>query len=360
MSSCYLLIDRKGIHPGLPQLFSHLETKSRWCYLVVLPDKKSRAYVFSIEKETYENRGFDSVHAFFTKKELLEELALFLRDKKVFVDLDIVPFKLIEELKAQSMQIHSAEEYRQQIYALSPPMVHTHVEANRKIERIIKDFVDWFARNPFSTEKTVRDWLLKQIEDRGLETFSHPIVAFKENSALPHYHLVEDGATIEGTGPLLIDLWARLKGENTIFADRTFMFMVNRKPDFEEARAFSAVLMAQKKAFASIHPKVKGFAVDRAARDVLIEKGFKEYILHRLGHSIDRSLHGLSMHFDSVEEPDFREPTENMVCSIEPAVYLPKKFGVRLESNIYFDQKLHPHWTNPLQEDWIILTNRRG
>ncbi|NDD99233.1 M24 family metallopeptidase [bacterium] len=355
MSVCYLIIDHKGIHPGVEQLFSHLKTKSRWCYLAILPDKKCTAFVFSIEKEAYENSSFEAVHSFYSKKALLEALALFLKGKKVFVDEDIVPFKKIEELKALSIDVHSAEVYRQQIYSLSPSMVTSHQQANSNIEQIMKNFAVWFAKEPLLTEKNIVDWLLKEIERRGMETISHPIVAYKENSALPHYHLEGEGASILGEGPLLIDLWARLKEPNAIYADRTFLFMVNREPNLEEKEAFSAVLTAQKKAFQAIGAQSKGSYVDAVARAVLEEKGYKENILHRLGHSIDRSLHGLSMHFDSVEEPDERVPVKNMVASIEPAVYIPKKFGVRLESNIFIDENLQPQWTNPLQEGWILL-----
>ncbi len=357
MSVCYLIIDRKGIHPGVEQLFGHLKTQSRWCYLAILPDKKCTAFVFSIEKEAYENSSFEAVHSFHSKKALLEALALFLKGKKVFVDEDIVPFKKIEELKAHSIEVYCAQDYRQKIYSLSPLMVKSHQQANNKIEQIMKNFAVWFAKEPLLTEKNIVDWLLEEIEREGMETISHPIVAYKENSALPHYHLEGEGASIEGGGPLLVDLWARLKEPNAIYADRTFLFMVNRKPNLEEREAFLAVLSAQKKAFQSIGAHIKGSFVDRVARGVLVEKGYEENILHRLGHSIDRNLHGLSMHFDSVEEPDERAPVENMVASIEPAVYIPKKFGVRLESNIFMDQKLQPQWTNPLQEDWILLTH---
>jgi Xaa-Pro aminopeptidase len=134
------------------------------------------------------------------------------------------------------------------------------------------------------------------------------------------------------------------------------MFMVNRKPQKKEIEAFNAVLAAQKNAFDSIQEKVRGFEVDQAARKVLIDRGFRENIFHRTGHSIDRNLHGLSMHFDSIEEPDLRTPEENMVMSIEPAVYLENRFGVRLESNIYLDSQKRPHWTNPLQSEWILLS----
>ena len=355
MSSCYLIVDHKGIHPGVRQLFNDLQTGSRWCVIAIFPNKRV-AFVFSIEQESYKKGHFDEVRSFFTKKELLENLALFLEGQEVYIDFDIIPYKIIEELKNHKIAFKSAETYRQKVFSLTPQMVETHIEANYRIERIIKNFVDWFTFREDLCEKKIVTWLFEQIEKEGMETVSQPIVAFRENSALPHYHMEGMGALIQSEGPLLIDLWARLKEPNAIYADRTFMFMVNRKPQKKEIEAFNAVLAAQKNAFDSIQEKVRGYEVDQAARKVLIDRGFRENIFHRTGHSIDRNLHGLSMHFDSIEEPDLRTPEENMVMSIEPAVYLENRFGVRLESNIYLDSQKRPHWTNPLQNEWILLS----
>ncbi|MBM3197069.1 MAG: aminopeptidase P family protein [Chlamydiae bacterium] len=355
MRSCYLLVDRKNTHPGLEQLFKKLKTGSRWCYILVEPNRKPKAFVYKIEEENYLASHELDVESFKTKKDLMGALVHYVANAEVFVDYDIVPFKIVSELEALGVKTQSAESYRQKIFCPDPSMVETHIEANLRLEKIIRRFIDWFGTQKEQSESAIVDWLMQQMEKEGLETVHHPIVAFKENSALPHYCHTGKGAPIDTSGPLLIDLWGRLKTPHAVFADRTFMFMVGREPNREEVDVLQAVLEAQKRAFGAIQKGIEGQDVDRAARAVLIERGYLDHIYHRVGHSIDRSLHGMSMHFDSVEEPDSRAPVPNLVLSLEPAVYLEGKFGVRLESNLVVEESFNPKWTNPRQTDWILL-----
>jgi hypothetical protein len=348
-------VDRKNIHPGLEQLFKKLKTGSRWCYILIEPNRKPKAFVSKIEEENYLESHELDVESFKTKKALLKALVHYVAHAEVFVDYDIVPYKIVSELEALGVRTQSAESYRQRIFCPDPSMVETHIEANIRLEKIIRRFIDWFGTQKGLSESAIVDWLMEQMEKEGLETVHHPIVAFKENSALPHYCHSAKGARIDTSGPLLIDLWGRLKTPHAVFADRTFMFMVGREPNREEVDVLQAVYEAQNRAFGAIRRGIEGQDVDRAARAVLIERGYLDNIYHRVGHSIDRSLHGMSMHFDSVEEPDSRAPVPNLVLSLEPAVYLASKFGVRLESNLVIEESLHPKWTNPRQTDWILL-----
>ena len=78
---------------------------------------------------------------------------------------------------------------------------------------------------------------------------------------------------------------------------------------------------------AAARPGVPASAVDRAARDVITEAGYGEYFVHRTGHGL-----GVEGH-----EPPYITSTsdvlldEGMVFSIEPGIYLPDRFGIRLE-----------------------------
>ncbi|MEE8175388.1 MAG: M24 family metallopeptidase, partial [Gemmatimonadota bacterium] len=59
------------------------------------------------------------------------------------------------------------------------------------------------------------------------------------------------------------------------------------------------------------------------------------HIQHRLGHGMDRALHGFGPNLDSVETRDERELVPGIGFSVEPGVYLPGRFGVRSEINVY-------------------------
>lgn len=96
----------------------------------------------------------------------------------------------------------------------------------------------------------------------------------------------------------------------------------------EQRYVYDSVLEAQLRGIAAIRPGVKAAEVDAAARRFLEEEqGFAGKFGHGLGHGVGMEIHeapGLSFRSDEVLE-------ENMVVTIEPGVYLPKKFGVRIE-----------------------------
>ena len=75
---------------------------------------------------------------------------------------------------------------------------------------------------------------------------------------------------------------------------------------------------------------VTGAEVDRAARQVLIDRGFAQGIKHRTGHSIGERVHGYGVNLDSVEFPDERALIEGACFSVEPGLYL-EEMGMRTE-----------------------------
>jgi Xaa-Pro dipeptidase len=82
---------------------------------------------------------------------------------------------------------------------------------------------------------------------------------------------------------------------------------------------------------------VTGADLDDAARGVIRDAGYGEWFVHRTGHSIDRELHGSGPHLDNFETADTRALQAGIGFSVEPGVYLPGRFGVRSEINVYLD-----------------------
>jgi Xaa-Pro aminopeptidase len=80
---------------------------------------------------------------------------------------------------------------------------------------------------------------------------------------------------------------------------------------------------------------VTGADAARAARQVLIERGYEEAIFHRTGHGIDRDLHGVGPTLDSIEMRDDRRLVPGVGFSVEPGVYLEGRFGHRTEVDVY-------------------------
>ena len=95
----------------------------------------------------------------------------------------------------------------------------------------------------------------------------------------------------------------------------------------EEKAVYNIVLDAQKKALEAIREGVSSRSVDKIARDIIIENGYGDFFGHGLGHGV-----GLEIH----EEPRLSPSgdvilSSGMVVTDEPGIYLPGKFGVRIE-----------------------------
>ena len=88
---------------------------------------------------------------------------------------------------------------------------------------------------------------------------------------------------------------------------------------------------ANEAAEAMIHPGVRLCYIDAAARDLITKAGYGEYFNHRLGHFIGQTDHEKGD--VSAANTDTVKP--GMIFSIEPGVYLPGKFGVRIEDMLY-------------------------
>ncbi|WP_354004019.1 M24 family metallopeptidase [Pseudotabrizicola algicola] len=147
------------------------------------------------------------------------------------------------------------------------------------------------------------------------------LVASGPNGAFPHH---STGDRVIQTGDaIVIDIGGTTGGYPS---DMTRMALVGKTS--EEYTAVHAVVeRAVQAAMAAARPGVLAKSVDKAARDVIAQAGYGDYFVHRTGHGL-----GLEVH-----EPPYLTATsetvleEGMVFSIEPGIYLPGRFGIRLE-----------------------------
>ena len=200
-------------------------------------------------------------------------------------------------------------------------------------------------------EAAVQRRILEMFERQGLVTNDPPIVAFEANAANPHYE-PRDGsdALLQEHQVVLIDLWA---GPTlpSVFADQTWMgFAGNAPPDdvvtvWETVRdARDAVVRRLREASSAGH-SVTGADLDDAARNLITERGYGDYFIHRTGHSIDLELHGSGPHLDNFETHDTRTIIPGVGFSVEPGVYLEGRFGVRSEINAVMLENGRPEFT---------------
>lgn len=212
------------------------------------------------------------------------------------------------------------------------------------------------------TEIDVQRFILAQIEENGCITADLPICAVNEHSADPHYSPMPDhNKIIKPKDFILIDLWCKQKLEGAVYADITRVAVADSSPTEHQKMIFNVVRNAQKAGTQLIEQKLKvhqpvlGWEVDQACRNVIDKAGYGKNFIHRTGHNIDESDHGSGAHLDNYETQDKRELLPGTCFSIEPGIYLPGKFGVRLEYDVYIHPDLRFQITGGIQNEIVCL-----
>jgi len=157
--------------------------------------------------------------------------------------------------------------------------------------------------------------------EEGHEAATFSIVASGPNGASPHH---EAGDRVIGEGDaVVVDFGGRLQGYHS---DITRTFFVGEAPA-RVREVFGVVREAQEAGVDAAGPGVPAEEVDRAARRVIAAAGFGPFFMHRTGHGI-----GLEEHEPPYMVEGNAEPLEpGMAFSVEPGIYLPGEFGVRIE-----------------------------
>ena len=159
----------------------------------------------------------------------------------------------------------------------------------------------------------------------GAEGMSFPtIIAGGTRSSLPHGRASE--AAISSRGFVVCDFGVILAG---YCSDMTRTVYVGRPTD-EAGRIYEAVRQAQQAAIETVRPGITVGEVDRAARKLLKKSNLDRYFTHSTGHGV-----GLEIHEPpriAAGQAEILRP--GMVITIEPGVYIPGKFGVRIEDMV--------------------------
>jgi len=164
------------------------------------------------------------------------------------------------------------------------------------------------------------------------------IVAFEKNTSVPHHS--SGTTTLMKDDVVLIDFGAEVEGYKSDITQVYFM----GTPDRWKKHMYNKVLEAQLLAISMIKPGIKSEDVIKEAKKITTGYGrYKNSWIHGLGHGI-----GLDIH-DS-QYPDVFE--ENMVLTVEPGIYLPGDYGVRLEDDILVTKGGCEVLTHTLKKRW--------
>lgn len=195
------------------------------------------------------------------------------------------------------------------------------------------------------TEKEVQAELIYCLYACGGEGLSFdPIVVSGPNTSLPHG--VATDRVIEPGDFITMDFGVIWHG---YCSDMTRTVAVGYATE-EMKKVYDTVLKAQLAGIAAIRAGATGQEVDGAARKVIADAGYGEFFGHSFGHSL-----GLEVHENPGCSPRNPEPVaENVVTSAEPGIYLPEKFGVRIEDVLIFRENGSENLTHSPKELIII------
>jgi len=375
----WLLYDFHGSNPIAARLLGTANgakmTTRRWFYLVPATGEP-RGLVHAIERRTLD--AFPGEKSIYAGRQQLDAGLTKLLSGMTRVAMEYsrncaIPYisridgGTLELVRARGVEVESSGDLVQRFEAVwDAHALATHRDASqalyrvkdRAFELIAKRVRDGEAMTEFAIQQQMAAWF----EDESLVSDAHPVVAAQENAGDPHYlPTARRARQIQKDELVLLDLWAKKKEDpQAVYADITWVGFTGPAVPREMARAFEAIRQARDAAVALVQDSavrgrdLRGWQVDRAARDVLEGAGFGERILHRTGHNLGRDVHGNGVHMDDFESHDDRRLMPGTGFTIEPGLYF-DSFGVRTEINMYYGER-EALVTGPLQSEILQLS----
>ncbi|MBQ8396235.1 MAG: aminopeptidase P family protein, partial [Oscillospiraceae bacterium] len=194
------------------------------------------------------------------------------------------------------------------------------IKAQRIAEAAFEDVLNFIR--PGVTEREIGLRLDYYMLSHGAEALSFDTIALiGANTSLPHG--VPGETVVENGMFVLMDYGAMYEGYHS---DMTRTVCVG-KPTEKMELVYNTVLKAQLDALDAIKAGVIGKDIDKIARDVITNAGYGDKFGHSLGHGVGVEIHEAPNAAPSSEHI-FKE---NMIVTVEPGIYLPDEFGVRIE-----------------------------
>ena len=197
------------------------------------------------------------------------------------------------------------------------------IAAIAEASRLADEVFEWLAERGMAgrTERDVAKAAQARMRELGAEPSFPPIVGSGPNGALPHS---EPSEREIGTGELVVvDMGAKLEG---YCSDGTRTWATG-EIDSDARDAYELVLEAQTASLEAVRAGLEGAEADRISRDPIEAAGHGEHYGHGLGHGVGMEVH---------EAPRLGKTSEDVleagdVVTVEPGVYVPGRFGVRIE-----------------------------
>ena len=199
--------------------------------------------------------------------------------------------------------------------------------------KVIEDGIDEYELSFRFKEKLTK---------RGRRDLSfEPIVAINENAAKPHAKVTSK--KLKKGDLLLLDAGIKYKRycsdrTRSIFVDKKISMGKKQKFPKHIQKVYDIVLKAQEMAINSIKVGMKASELDKIARDIIEDAGYAKYFIHSLGHGVGLDIH----EWPFINSKNDLLLKEGMVFTVEPGIYIPGEFGIRIEDMVIinFDSKV--------------------
>lgn len=374
----WLLYDNHGSNRFARELLGippHMVITRRFFYWI--PKKgEPQKILHSIESEALNTLPGDR-HLYLSWTELEKVLKRVLEgSKKILMEysprnanptISVLDAGTMEVIRGFNIEVASSANLLQHFTSiLDEQQIASHLEASLILQTTISrawDLItDHLRQGTRITEYDVQQFILSEFTAQNCITDDGPACSVNGNTALPHYLATKHNTREIVRGDLiLIDMWCKKNLDTAIYADITRVAVAAAQPTPRQLEVFDVVKNAQRKAMDFIHDRVqkgeriKGAEVDDVCRKVINEAGFGPYFTHRTGHNIDTSVHGAGTNFDNLETADYREILPGMCFSLEPGIYLPGEFGIRIEYNVLIGHDKTVQITGGTEENIICL-----
>jgi len=268
-------------------------------------------HVYAFKKK----RAFQSVYEIIKKRKL--------RHKKIGIDKSSLTLNEFISLKKHiKSKFADVSNYCSKLRAVKTPKEIIYLKkscsyADKIINKCIVNF------NEFKTESDAAAFLVYETKKSGLEISFSPIVASGKNAGMPH---CEPSNTKLNKGFCVVDFGVKYRG---YCSDITRTIYIG-KPSLNEKNVYNILLRIQKGAVDLVENNKKcselyDFVVKSLGKDA-------KYFTHGLGHGIGVEIHELP----NLTPKSKDSIKDSMAFTIEPGIYVPTKFGIRIEDSILF------------------------
>ena len=359
----WILVDYENRNPALVQ-FLGKRMLTRKIFLVIPANEKPYLITHTIDTAYLNDPTITSafdLHIYATWQEMLDlQRRLFKPYKSVLMDISeagLLPRVSLADYGSVSFirsigidVVSSADILQSQTAVMSEKSLQSQIKACKTALKIKDEAFSFIAKKirekGITSELEVQQFIAKRFVEEGMYYDEAPLVAIGPNASNPHYTPTPESFSPIKEGDLvLIDMWAKYKDPDSVYADITWMGFVGTEVPSLYADRFAIVKAARDGAIEFLKKtlplrEVQAYEVDDVARKIIAGAGYGEYFIHRLGHSIytDDSPHGPGANLDNYESHDTRVLLDGTSFSDEPGIYAPD-FGVRSETDLHIKGK---------------------